>query len=189
MLIELDVLELLSKFKMNKSPGCDGIHVKHVLQFKDIFAVPLQILLNICIENVVVAEAFKVALVRSVHKAGILGEFANYRPISPLPTLDKILEGYISNTLVTFLTKYDLIDKNKFAYQREKGTITLLHIFANMVNTKLDEHKHVLCMLINFSKTFDPMDHKMLLSPLEQFGARGVTLRWIGNYLDKQGRS
>lgn len=55
-----------------------------------------------------------------------------------------------------------------------------------MVNTKLDERKPVLCVFIDFSKAFDLVDHKMLLCLLEQYGVRGVALRWFENYLSRR---
>lgn len=122
LLAEIDVLELLSQFKASKAPGHDGTHMRHVQQYRDIFGVPLQILFNMCIENAVVPEDFKVAVMRPVHKS--LRNFSNYRPISLLPTLDNILARHLSTHTTDIFNKIRIARQESICVPEGKGELS-----------------------------------------------------------------
>ncbi|GJQ88806.1 hypothetical protein Trydic_g23930 [Trypoxylus dichotomus] len=66
---------------------------------------------------------------------------------------------------------------------RIRCTIDLLDRVVDIVNDKLNEHKHVLCLFIDFSKDFDRINHDKLLKILEDLGIRVRLLDWSRCYL------
>ncbi|GJQ73168.1 hypothetical protein Trydic_g1793 [Trypoxylus dichotomus] len=82
-----------------------------------------------------------------------------------------------------YLQKYQILNESQYGYRKIKGTIDLLEHMADIVNGKLNEHKHVLCLFIDFSKAFDRINHDKLLKILEDLGIRELLLDWFRCYL------
>lgn len=79
---------------------------------------------------------------------------------------------YVANVLIEFLQIYKIMNEDKCGYQESKGTSQLLQNFASALNEKLDKRIHIFCMLVNFFKAFDLIDHGILINQLEIYGIR-----------------
>ena len=125
----------------------------------------------------------KTAVVKPVHKSGPKTNYNNYRPISILPSIEKILEEIMVRRLTCFLKKFNLINNNQYGFQRGKNINQLLGHFSSHINNTLEKKQHCLALFIDFSKAFDTISHEKLLSVLERYGIRGVWLQWFADYL------
>lgn len=177
-----NVLQVLKK----KSPGIDGINIKDILNNKNIFIPVLKLLFEMSFQEQKVPKDMKTAVVRPVYKKGPKIDYNNYRPISILPTFDKIIERYVSDKIISYLNKYDILDKNQYGFIKNKSTTNLLEYFSDIVNESLGNRMHVLCIFVDFTKAFDTIDHGKLLIVLRSIGIRGHLLGWIENYLNER---
>ena len=103
------VLEQLKALKIDKAVGIDGISPKLLRIAAPIITPSLTWIMNLSIKTGTFPNIWKVAKVIPVYKAGNLQHRGNYRPISILSTLSKLLERHIHSALYSFLTKYSLL--------------------------------------------------------------------------------
>ena len=97
-------------------------------------------------------DLLKISLIRPIYKSGAKSDYNNYRPISILSVIEKIIEEIIVRRLTEFLNKYNIINKNQFGFQKDKNINKLLGNFSNFINKSLSEKKHCLSLFIDFSR-------------------------------------
>ena len=112
----------------------------------------------------------------------------NYRPVSNLTFLGKIIERVVLNRLNSHLTSNNLQCPNQYAYKKNHSTETLMIKIVNDVLIAMDEKEATVIMLLDLSAAFDTVDHDLLLRILEKdIGLRGNVLQWFSSFL--KGRS
>ncbi|KAG7300639.1 hypothetical protein JYU34_014938 [Plutella xylostella] len=112
-----------------------------------------------------------------------MNDYDKYRPITLLPTVDKIVERIISDEMHNFFSCNNIITQSQFGFLANKSTSSLLSQFTDLVNSHLDNKRHVLVVFIDYSKAFDTLKHETLLKKLDNCGIRGPVLNWCKEYL------
>ena len=105
---EKTVAELLSSVNVRKATGCDGISARALKLAGTTLAPSLCGLFNQSITSATLPREWKSANVTPVHKGGDETNMNNYRPISVLPIVAKILERIVFNQLYDYLQKHSL---------------------------------------------------------------------------------
>ena len=129
---------------------------------------------------------FKTALVKPLLKKSTLDPniLKNYRPISNLPFLSKILEKVILQQLSDHLASNNLLTPHQSAYRPGHSTETAILRILNDILNSLDKNKISVLLLLDLSAAFDTIDHEILLARLEhRFGVRETALKWFRSYL------
>lgn len=178
-----EIGNMLNNLNLNKSAGIDGIRAKDIKRNRQILTPVLTHLVNTSFEQSCVPNSLKVAIVRPIYKSGAKGDILNYRPISILPTIDKILEKAMASRLQDYLEKYSIINKNQFGFMKNRNVNKLLLEFSNTVNSSLNKNYHVLVIYIDFKKAFDTLCHIRIIQMLEKIGLRSQILEWFKSYL------
>lgn len=177
-----DILLIINKIKTNMSAGYDGIRPKDIKYMVDNVSIIVKFV-NLSLKAGHIPEDLKIAIVRPIYKNGSHLNPSNYRPVSILAILDKIIENYVAKYLSAYLEKYGLIDTQQYAFQAGKSCNDLLEDFANQINSNLGKNNFAVCMFIDLSKAFDTLEHSKILESLQQIGIRGHVLTWFENYL------
>ena len=114
----------------------------------------------------------------------------NYRPVSNLPFLSKILEKVVLKQLQKHLSENNLLETNQSAYRKDHSTETaVLSVFDGLLK-KADERLVSLIALLDLSAAFDTLDHSILLTRLDvTFGVRGTAYKWFLSYLQDRQQS
>ena len=108
---------------------------------------------------------------------------SNFRPISVVPIVTKILEKLIANQLITYLEGHQLLHYHQGAYRCGRSSEhILLHAIDTIANS-LDGGVMVCAAFLNLRKPFDSLDHVLLLQRLHCLGVCGASLRWFASYL------
>ena len=125
--------------------------------------------------------AWKEANVTPVFKDGNAACVENYKPISLLCILSKVLERCVYNHIYHFISSR--INKLQHGFQRQKNCSTqLIQVYHNILEA-LDKCNEIDIIYLDFTKAFDKVSHPLLLQKLEEFGFRGRLMMWLGSYL------
>ena len=125
----------------------------------------------------------KLAIVKPLYKGKNKLEINNYRPISLLPTISKILEKIVNFRLNNFFNKYNIIYEGQYGFRKNRSTIdAVLDLTGNIIEG-FDRGMYTLALFLDMSKAFDSIKHDTLLKKLEFYGIRGTALKWITSYL------
>ena len=108
-------------------------------------------------------------------------EFKNFRPISNLTFLSKVIEKVVALQLVDYIDNNGLCEVFQSAYRAHHSTETALH---NDIAMSIDNQKSVVLVLLDLSVAFDTVDHSLLLARLStRFGICDQALDWFRSYL------
>ncbi|HBK70179.1 MAG TPA: hypothetical protein DDZ39_00730 [Flavobacteriaceae bacterium] len=145
-------------------------------------------IINESIESNVFPEVEKNAIVRPILKNnnGSSNDLKNYRPVSNLSFLSKIIEKVVANQLTNFLEYNDIICNFQSAYRSNYSTETALIKVMNDVFSSRANNKCVLLVMLDLSAAFDTVNHKLLLEDLKRCGISNGSLSWFASYLENR---
>ena len=110
----------------------------------------------------------------------------NYRPISLLSSISKILEKIVANRLTNFLHSCNILSECQFGFRSQHSTVHPMAQLTNFLSTALNEKKQSLAIVCDLKKAFDCCVHTILLSKLSKYGVRGTELLWFKSYLSNR---
>ena len=125
----------------------------------------------------------KEAKVAPLYKNGPHEDVNNYRPISILPVLSKVLEKHVHESLSNFLHHYKLLHKTQSGFRAQHSCETALVNMIDLWLNAIDKSKMVGVVLVDFKKAFDLVDHQILINKLEIYGIKDDALMWFDTYL------
>ena len=179
------VEEICSKIK--KKTSCDkyGISQKLIMDNIGILSTSIAHVWNCSIHTGQFPSGAKVAKVIPVYKGKGLDEteFTNYRPISLLPIIGKVLEKIMHEQLVNFLNTNSILYESQYGFQSKHSTTHAMIDFVNYIGEAVDSGDVAYGVLCDLSKAFDTINHSCLLDKLDHYGIRGPVLSWFQSYL------
>ena len=114
-------------------------------------------------------------------------QMSNFRPVSNLQFVSKVLEKAVATQITRYLEEQQLMDPLQSAYRTGHSTETAMVHVKNEIDGILDEGDAALLVLLDLSAAFDTIDHEILLRRLEDsVGIRGDALQWIRSYLTER---
>ena len=128
-------------------------------------------------------EVWKCSKVTALFKSGDRTNTTNYRPISILPTLSKILERAVHSQLYEYLDANQILTDKQFGFRPKHSTITALSSFADEVLVNMERGKLCGAVFLDLSKAFDTVDHGILIFKLKTLGVGADAVRWFETYL------
>ncbi|TKS65252.1 RNA-directed DNA polymerase from mobile element jockey [Collichthys lucidus] len=177
-----DLEDVVDRIKPSGSP-CDSIPPHF---FKEVFPSIGQTVLaiiNSSLSSGVVPQSFKHAVVQPLLKKPSLdpGVLANFRPISKLPFISKILEKVVFTQLKSFLDEHEVLEVFQSGFKTLHSTESaLLRVFIDILMAN-DSGDYVTLLLLDLSSAFDTVDHSILMSRLQRVS--GTALDWFRSYL------
>ena len=131
-------------------------------------------------------DCWKAAIVTPVMKSQNNISLSNFRPISVLPVLSKILKQVVSDQIVAHFCKYNLFSEKQSGFHHGYSTQdVLLHVTDSFLSA-IDSGQCVGAVFLDLAKAFDCVDHSILLQKLSYYGINGnVTnvLSWLASFL------
>jgi hypothetical protein len=103
-----------------------------------------------------------------------------------LPVCSKIFETSINNRLCNYLSCNRIIDRNQFGFQKNSNTTVAIVNLFNTITTNLEAKKIICCLFIDLKKAFDFVNHKKLLSKVEEYGIVGDEKHLLFSYISNR---
>ena len=180
---ESEVRTLVKQLSERKAMGHDGIHPKLLKASEDSVIKALTHIFNLSLQNGVFPIDLKTARVLPIHKGGPSETLNNYRPISLLPILSKILEKLMHSRVYKFLEEQNFFYQYQYGFRKNKNTGLAIAELTNELNINIDNGLINVGVFLDFRKAFDTVDHTLLLKKLDTAGIRGIINNWFDSYL------
>ena len=175
-----------------KSCELDPIPITLLYENLDILLPTIMNIINTSLTTGIVPRDLKTAIVKPLLKKPSLDKnlLKNYRPISNLPFLSKLLEKVVFHKLLSHLQENNLSNPFQSAYRAGHSTETVLLRIVNDILSALDNDNISVLLLLDLSAAFDTLDHQILLSRLNSvFDIPSTALQWFHSYLSDRYQS
>ena len=173
--------------KNSKSLGPNSISTNILKEIHEAISIPLSTLIQ---PKSFTTGAFpnmcKIAKVIPIFKSETCLLCNNYRPISLLSNIGKIIEKLIHLRLNLFLETHNCYYPFQFGFRLNFSTSNALMSIIENIQTQLDYGKYSVGVFVDLKKAFDTVDHNIILKKLDYYGVRGIANEWFASYLKKQ---
>ena len=182
-----EIAKLIESLPNKTSKGYDEISNVLLKELSPTICTPLEIIFNKSLEEGSFPKNMKLADVVPLFKTKERYLVNNYRPISLLVTISKILEKVVYTRTYNFLCNTDQLYQSQYGFRKGHSCENAICELVGTIVKNREEKKHTIGIFIDLSKAFDTLNHSMLLEKMSRYGIRGTSLNWFKSYL--QGRS
>lgn len=180
------VILTIKNLKETSSVGSDGISMRFIKDALYVIAFYLTCIINTSIVTGIFPTSWKHALVVPILKTGDVNDPNNFRPISLLPIISKLLEKVITNQLMYFLESSQSLSNTQHGFRPKLSTETALTVITNKIYSNMDSKKITLLTLCDLSKAFDSVSHEILL---KKCSAIKMDIFWFKSYIENRAQS
>ena len=180
---ESKVLKYLNALSVDKATGLDAIPSRFVRDSASIIVCPITHIINLSIIQGVVPDDLKSARVVPLFKKNDKTEVGNYRPVSILSIISKVVEKVVYDQIETYLDEKKLLYKFQSGFRGRFSTDTCLIHLTDIIKFEMDKGHLIGMVLLDLQKAFDTVDHGILLMKMEALGFSQDVIRWFRSYL------
>ena len=182
-----EVEDLIDEIDCSKSIGPHSLPTNIFKYIKLIISESLSDIINLSFSTGIAIENLKTSKVIPIYKGkGSNLSYCNYRPISLLSNIDKLVEKLMFKRLYSFLTKYKIIYSLQFGFRENHSTNHTLIYLTETVRNALDNNCYASGIFVDLQKAFDTVDHDILLYKLNHYGIRGIENKWFKSFLSNR---
>ena len=180
---QMDIAKAIDRLSSSPACGFDEITAFMVKSGKPELLDILLYLFNMSIRTKRFPQLWKVAKVTPLYKSRDPNDKNNYRPISILPTLGKVLERLIHDQLYSHLTNNKLLAENQSGFRKGSSTGTCLVDFLHHIYEEIDGGGACGVLFLDLSKAFDTVNHDIIWIKLKALGVKELSISWFVSYL------
>ena len=150
---------------------------------KDIICTPLANLFNRSLTEGKFPSCMKLAEIVPLHKGGPPNVPNNYRPISLLITVSKLLEKIMYKRVYNFLSDTNQLYSSQYGFRSQHSCDHAINELLCAIIKNLERQWTTVSIFLDLSKAFDTLEHSTIFKKLERYGIRGQALEWFKDYL------
>ena len=178
-----EILSILKGLNPSKAADIDNLSGKFLKDGAYVLARPISQLCNLFIKLNSFPRSCKIANVKPLFKKGCKTDPQNYRPISLLPLLSKIIEKIVHDQTKDFLSKNKLLYRFQSGFRENYSTNTCLGHLTDKITTGFEKGLFTEMILSDLQKAFNTIDHQILLKKMKYLGFNKNTVTWLKSYL------
>ncbi|XP_044582947.1 uncharacterized protein LOC123263967 [Cotesia glomerata] len=163
--------------------GPDGLSMKYYEVLQQFLVPEIVNLFNFSLRTSHFPEQWKKSIVLPIPKVRCPQSYDNYRPISLLCPLSKVLESCVHDQIVHHVRLNNLLDPLQTGFQEGMNTQTAIVRLCDDIRLAIDGRKVTIAVFFDFSKAFDCVDHILLLSSLKDLNFSPEVFAWFRSYL------
>ena len=175
-----EIAKIIDNMRPKTSYGWDTISNKVIKAIRDEIKAPMSHLVNISITKNVFPDSWKLARVIPIFKGGQKDDCGNYRPISLISCLSKIIETVIVKQVEQHLETNSLLYSNQFGFRKFRRTESMLLKYQQAIFYAKQTKQHCISVQIDCRKAFDTVNHEILLTKIDKLG---IPRKWFEAYL------
>ena len=183
---EETIVNILQNMKESKAPGIDNINGRFLKDGAKIIAKPIAQLCNLSLSSSSFPSCCKTAKLKPLFKKGSKTDPQNYRPISLLPIISKVIERVVHNQTNSFLTKNKVLYNFQSGFRNKHSTDSCLSYLNDKILKGFDSGLLTGMILIDLQKAFDTIDHEVLFKKLSYMRFSPKTISWFKSYLSNR---
>ncbi|XP_033105946.1 uncharacterized protein LOC117108108 [Anneissia japonica] len=148
-------------------------------------------LVNSSLSSGIFPDSLKIGIITPLLKKSTLDphSFINYRPVTNIPFVAKIIEKVVCLILVKFLNSNNLFDSYQSDFRKAHSTESAVMKVNNDILQALDNGYCTLSVYLDLSAAFDTIDHSILIDRLSALGLSGTVLTWFNSYIKSRQQS
>lgn len=174
-----EIITVLKRTKINKAPGEDRVPYEFFKNAPTELLVELANCYNNLYNKMKVDETFNLSVIYPIFKKGNVNLPSNYRGISFMNCIAKIMMGILNDRLYEWTARYNVITEYQAGFRKGYSTIDNIYNLAAIVELKLSQKKKVYAFFIDFKAAFDKVSRSSLIYKLQ---ATGVSTKMV-NFL------
>ena len=184
--ITLEEIKLhVRKLKQRKAPGYDGLAAEFFKFAHDDIYSALYIVFNTILDRGEWPQQWAIGLISPVHKKNSINECDNYRKITVMPVLSKILESILNSRLIYKNKVQKMDDPYQFGFMNEAQTTDNIFILNTLIMQQRNRGQPLWVCFIDFTKAFDYVNRHALYYKLIKRGVNGKMLKLLMNMYTK----
>ena len=176
-----EVIKAVKALAKKPSKGPDTIPCNILFNSVDTIMQPLIHCINDSFVSGIFPDCLKTAMVIPLYKKKSRNDCTNYRPVSLLNSLSKIIEKVLYLRIYSFMG--DKLCQTQYGFRPGHSTGDLMAFTLETIARKLNSNSNALPLFFDLGKAFDTLKHDLLIKKLEHYGIRGLPLALIKSYL------
>ena len=176
-------INMIIKNLKDSSSGWDEFSAQVIKSAHLFLTEPLVFICNLSLSTGKFPDQLKIAKVIPLYKNDDPKVYSNYRPVSVLPVISKVLERAMYNRLIKYLNDNKILYSFQFGFRKNHSAVMALIILVDKISKALEDGEFAIGLFLDFSKAFDTINYDILYMKLFHYGIRGCSLDWFKSYL------
>ena len=183
---EVEIMKLINQLPNKKSSGYDNIDNVILKHIKECISPIMAKIFNLSMLEGKFPDRMKLAEVVPLYKSKETYLLTNYRPISLLITISKLLEKIMYARTYSFLQSTRQLYESQYGFRKGHSCEYAISELISAILKNKEANKFTISLFLDLSKAFDSLKHDTLLKKMELYGIRGVALNWYTSYLSSR---
>ena len=178
-----EILNELNRLKDKKTSGPDHLAPYFLKIASTVIAPYLAFMIEFMFNFGVFPDLLKIARVVPIFKTGDKKLVENYRPISILSSISKVIEKLLKFRILSFLNKHDVLYNRQNGFRKKFCTVYPILDILTECYDNINSYDYTCIITLDLKKAFDTVNHSILLYKLEHYGIRGNCHQILSSYL------